>query len=96
VKSSLRPFPLITKELRSNSSVGRWPGRRSWHLFEVVSFDGCPGFKGPAPQPVSMSVSKSMTWMAATQSHLHHCSFSAGVCRSLHATLRWLGPSGCI
>ena len=31
------------------------PVRRSWHLFEGVSFDGCPGFKGPDPQPVSMS-----------------------------------------
>jgi hypothetical protein len=29
--------------------------RRSWHLFEMVSLDGCPGFKGPDPQPVSMS-----------------------------------------
>ena len=23
--------------------------RRSWHLFEGVSFDGCPGFQGPCP-----------------------------------------------
>jgi hypothetical protein len=45
----------------SNSSVGRascHTVRRSWHLFEVVSFDGCPGFKGPDPQPVSMSGTK--------------------------------------
>ena len=28
--------------------------RRSWHLFRVVSPDGCPGVKGPVPQPVSM------------------------------------------
>jgi hypothetical protein len=24
----------------------------------MVSLDGCPGFKGPDPQPVSMSVAK--------------------------------------
>ncbi len=24
-------------------------------FFEMVSLDGCPGFKGPDPQPVSMS-----------------------------------------
>src|SRR5687768_7094425 len=33
--------------------------RRSWHLFEVVSLDGCPGFQGPYPPPVSMSGGKS-------------------------------------
>jgi hypothetical protein len=33
--------------------------RRSWHLIEMVSLDGCPGFKGPDPQPVSMSDTKS-------------------------------------
>ena len=27
----------------------------SWHLFGRVGPDGCPGFKGPFPQPVSMS-----------------------------------------
>ena len=51
------------KRFHSNSSVGRASFRnirRSWHLFEVVSFDGCPGFKGPDPQPVSMSKTKCM------------------------------------
>jgi len=33
--------------------------RRSWHLYEMVSLGGCPGFKGPDPQPVSMSSAKS-------------------------------------
>ena len=50
------------KRFHSNSSVGRASFRnirRSWHLFEVVSFDGCPGFKGPDPQPISMSGKKS-------------------------------------
>lgn len=50
---------LEAQELHSNSSVGRRPDRRSWHLFEGVKFDGCPGFKGPDPQPVSMSASES-------------------------------------
>ncbi len=27
----------------------------SWHQFGGVGSDGCPGFKGPVPQPVSMS-----------------------------------------
>ena len=31
----------------------------SWHLPGQVGPDGCPGFKGPFPQPVSMSGAKS-------------------------------------
>jgi len=30
----------------------------SWHQFGRVGPDGCPGFKGPFPQPVSMSGAK--------------------------------------
>jgi hypothetical protein len=30
----------------------------SWHQFGRVGPDGCPGFKGPFPQPVSMSGTK--------------------------------------
>ena len=30
----------------------------SWHHFGRVRSDGCPGFKGPFPQPVSMSGAK--------------------------------------
>ena len=30
----------------------------SWHHFGRVGPDGCPGFKGPFPQPVSMSGAK--------------------------------------
>jgi hypothetical protein len=30
----------------------------SWHQFGRVGPDGCPGFKGPVPQPVSMSGAK--------------------------------------
>lgn len=61
------------EQLHSNSSVGcvgrallsDGDTRRSWHLFEMVSLDGCPGFKGPDPQPVSMSVAKSRAWTFA-------------------------------
>ncbi len=38
----------------------RTDSRRSWHLCKGVSFGGCPGFKGPDPQPVSMSGRQSM------------------------------------
>src|SRR3546814_3395989 len=30
------------------------PGRRNWHLRTACAVVGCPGFKGPVPQPVSM------------------------------------------
>jgi hypothetical protein len=44
---------------RCNSSSGDALGSpRSWHHFGRVGPDGCPGFKGPVPQPVSMSGSK--------------------------------------
>ncbi len=36
-------------------AVTRGHCRRSWHLPEMVGFGGCPGVKGPFPQPVSMS-----------------------------------------
>lgn len=26
--------------------------RKNWHLFKVVSFEGCPGVLGLVPQPV--------------------------------------------
>ncbi len=43
------------------AAVRSFPGirldiRRSWHLYGVVNPEGCPGFKGPVPQPVSMSI----------------------------------------
>lgn len=42
--------------LTAHLSRGRAGRRcRSWHLPERVSFGGCPGVKGPFPQPVSMS-----------------------------------------
>ena len=41
-----------TWQLICRWTVSPW----SWHLFGQLGPDGCPGFKGPFPQPVSMSV----------------------------------------
>jgi len=50
------PRPCGTGQPRCNSSSGDALGSpRSWHHFGRVGPDGCPGFKGPFPQPVSMS-----------------------------------------
>lgn len=52
------PFPRTASFTATHLSDGRpvyGHFRRSWHHFELVRFDGCPGFKGPDPQPVSMS-----------------------------------------
>jgi len=54
-----RPICKRPGQLRCNSSSGdaRW-SPWSWHHFGRVGPDGCPGFKGPFPQPVSMSGGK--------------------------------------
>jgi TrpR-related protein YerC/YecD len=46
--------------------------RRSWHHFELVRFDGCPGFKGPDPQPVSMSGAQSRGAGAAASTQVRN------------------------
>ncbi len=53
------PRPERPGQPRCNSSSGDAQGSpRSWHHFGQVGPDGCPGFKGPFPQPVSMSGGK--------------------------------------
>jgi hypothetical protein len=59
VRSSLCPALVQDQGYTTTHLSAGKPVRRSWHLFEGVSFGGCPGFKGPDPQPVSMSVGKS-------------------------------------
>src|SRR5690606_29633458 len=43
---------------RAQPSSGDRPAgvRRNWHLRDACAPLGCPGFKGPVPQPVSMDV----------------------------------------
>ena len=51
--------PITSSPMRCLSAhfpVVRGGLRRSWHLYGVVNPEGCPGVKGPVPQPVSMSV----------------------------------------
>lgn len=62
------------RQLHNNSSVGRPASRRSrrsWHLFEVVGLDGCPGIQGPYPPPVSMSGEESRGTPGAASRNLY-------------------------
>ena len=52
-----RPRSLAATRTRSGRLIYQWTRvyRRSWHLADLPLSAGCPGVKGPVPQPVSMS-----------------------------------------
>ena len=50
---------------RGHSSFESIRFRRNWHHVRAMR-GGCPGFKGPVPQPVSMSLCKKVNGIVAS------------------------------
>jgi len=52
---ALEAWQLRVREAGDSSTLWTRVHRRSWHLADLPLSAGCPGVKGPVPQPVSMS-----------------------------------------